>query len=50
MEVVDEVGLITCERGVVDQKARLPHSRKRTGGFSSEPIHMEDEVKDQKDE
>ena len=47
--VVDEVGLITCERGVVGQRARLL-IRGSARGFRSEPIHIEDEVKDQQDE
>ena len=41
--VVEDVGLITCERGVVDQRARLL-IRGSAQGFSSEPIHIEDEV------
>ena len=47
--VVVVVWLITCEKGVVDQRARLL-IRGSAQGFSSEPIHMEDEVKDQEDE
>ena len=46
--IVEEVGLITCERSVVGQKGQTPHSRNK--GFNSEPIHMEAEVKDQEDE
>ena len=38
-----------CERGVVDQRARLLF-RGRAQGFTSEPIHIEDEVKDHEDE
>ena len=49
MVIVEEVGLVTCERGVVDQRARLL-IREAHRGFSSEPIHKEDEVKDQEDE
>ena len=47
--VVEEFGLTTCGRGVVDQRVRLL-IRGSAQGFCSEPIHMEDEVKDLKDE
>ena len=47
--VVKEVGLITCERGVLDQMARLL-IRGSAQGFNSEPTHIEDEVEDQEDE
>ena len=41
--------LAHCKRSVVDQRARLL-IRRSAQGFNSEPIHIEDEVKDQKDE
>ena len=41
--------LCFCERGVVDQRGTLL-IRGNAKGFSSEPIHIEDEVKDQEDE
>ena len=46
MVVVEELGLMTCERGVVDQRV----IRGSAQGFSSEPTHIEDKVKDQEDE
>ena len=49
MVVVEEVGRITCEWGVL---AKGPDSSfgEVHRGSCSEPIHKEDEVKDQKDE
>ena len=49
MVVVEELGLITCERGVGWPEGQT-HSRKRTGNFSPNRPHIEDEVKDQEDE
>ena len=47
--VVDEIGLITCERVVLGQKCPT-HSRKRTMYFSPNPTYMEDENQENQNE
>ena len=52
MEIVKEVGLMTCERGVIGQRARLLIGRSAQG-TCSEDIHMKEEkveVRVQEDE
>ena len=50
MEVVEHVGLMTCERIFCRPKCLTPHSRKRTGYFFPNQPHMEDEDEDQENE
>ena len=50
MVVVEDIGLITCEKGCCRPKCLTPHSRKRTGVLLSEPTHIEGEDEDQEDE
>ena len=52
-EIVKELGLITCERGVVDQRVRLLIRRSAQGISCSCNVHIEEEkveVKVQEDE
>ena len=49
MAIVEELGLITCETGVVDQRVRLL-IRGSAQGISLRTDHIEDDVKDQEDE
>ena len=44
MEIVEEVGLITCERRVVDQRARPPSfGGKCQWDICPDEVHMEEE-------
>ena len=43
MEIVEEVGLITCEREVIGQRARLLVLLECTGRSCSDEVHMEEE-------